>query len=112
MTHINGPRWALRPDSPPHAEARRQAVREALQRAREYADAPGTHLAALLEITDLGAENAAPLPPVPAAPGSFRGRAAYGGAEPETPPALDLEPQRRTVYAQVNARFTMAPPKL
>ncbi|MFE7325169.1 hypothetical protein ACFU8W_09355 [Streptomyces sp. NPDC057565] len=51
-------------------------------------------------------------PPAPAAPGSFRGRAAYGGAEPETLPALDLEPQRQTVYAQVDARFTMEPPKL
>ncbi|MGW3656746.1 SIMPL domain-containing protein [Streptomyces sp. NPDC005151] len=112
MTHINGPWWNLRPDSPAHAQARRQAVQEALKRAREYADALGTHLTALLEIADLGAENTAPLPPMPAAPASFRSSAAYGGAEPETPPALDLEPQRQTVYAQVNARFTMAPPKL
>ncbi|GAA3480817.1 hypothetical protein GCM10018966_053480 [Streptomyces yanii] len=55
---------------------------------------------------------APPTTPAPAAPGSFRGRAAYGGAEPETLPALDLEPQRQTVYAQVDARFTMEPPKL
>ncbi|MYU48382.1 hypothetical protein GTV15_20535, partial [Streptomyces sp. SID7803] len=25
------------------------------------------------------------------------------------PPPVDLEPQRQTVYAQVNARFTMTP---
>ncbi|MEU9459761.1 SIMPL domain-containing protein [Streptomyces sp. NPDC048312] len=110
MTRVNGPWWGLRPDSPAHATARRQAVHEAVQRAREYADALGAQLTALVELADLGAENAAP--PVPAAPGAMRGRAAFAGAAPEAAPALDLEPQRQTVYAQVNARFIMAPPKL
>ncbi|MGN5637603.1 SIMPL domain-containing protein, partial [Streptomyces sp. AC154] len=49
MTRIDGPWWALRPNSPAHGEARRQAVREAVQRAREYADAVGAQLAALVE---------------------------------------------------------------
>ncbi|MCX5432354.1 SIMPL domain-containing protein [Streptomyces sp. NBC_00257] len=110
MTRVNGPWWGLRPDSPAHATARRQAVHEAVQRAREYADALGAQLTALVELADLGAENAAP--PVPAAPGAMRGRAAFAGAAPEPAPALDLEPQRQTVYAQVNARFIMSPPKL
>ncbi|WP_385619642.1 SIMPL domain-containing protein [Streptomyces sp. P8-A8] len=110
MTRVNGPWWGLRPDSPAHATARRQAVREAVQRAREYADALGAQLTALVELADLGAENAAP--PVPAAPGAMRGRAAFAGAAPEAAPTLDLEPQRQTVYAQVNARFIMSPPKL
>ncbi|MEV6744512.1 SIMPL domain-containing protein [Streptomyces sp. NPDC058322] len=110
MTRVNGPWWGLRPDSPAHATARRQAVHEAVQRAREYADALGAQLTALVELADLGAENAAP--PVPAAPGAMRGRAAFAGAAPEAAPALDLEPQRQTVYAQVNARFIMSPPKL
>ncbi|TXS03112.1 hypothetical protein EAO73_20565, partial [Streptomyces sp. col6] len=35
-----------------------------------------------------------------------------GGAGAPPPPPVDLEPQRQTVYAQVNARFTMTPPKL
>ncbi|MEU9316425.1 SIMPL domain-containing protein [Streptomyces sp. NPDC048295] len=110
MTRINGPWWGLRPDSPAHATARRQAVHEAVQRAREYADALGSHLTALLELTDLGAENTTPttLP----TPGATRGRAAYGATAPEPPPTLDLEPQRQTVHAQVNARFLMSPPKL
>ncbi|WP_329593064.1 SIMPL domain-containing protein [Streptomyces sp. NBC_01362] len=110
MTRVNGPWWGLRPDSPAHATARRQAIHEAVQRAREYADALGAQLTALVELADLGAENAAP--PVPAAPGAMRGRAAFAGAAPEPAPALDLEPQRQTVYAQVNARFIMSPPKL
>ncbi|MFD0020973.1 SIMPL domain-containing protein [Streptomyces sp. NPDC058382] len=110
MTRIDGPWWALRPDSPAHGEARRQAVREAVQRAREYADAVGARLAALVELADLGAENAAPV--MPAAPGGYGLTRGFGGAPPEPAPALDLEPQRQTVYAQVNARFTMTPPTL
>ncbi|MFF8912476.1 SIMPL domain-containing protein [Streptomyces sp. NPDC015032] len=111
MTSINGPWWSLRPDSPAHANARRQAVREAVQRAREYADALGAHLTALVELADIGAENTTP---APARPGGIRSRGAYGGAatESSSAPDLDLEPQRQTVYAQVNARFTMSPPKL
>ncbi|MFR0351960.1 SIMPL domain-containing protein [Streptomyces sediminimaris] len=107
LTRVDGPWWALRPDSPAHREARRQAVREAVQRAREYAEALGTSLAALLELADIGAEDAQPYPQ---APGRMRSMA-YGGAE-DTTPALDLEPQRQRVHAAVNARFTMHPPRL
>ncbi|UYQ61548.1 SIMPL domain-containing protein [Streptomyces peucetius] len=109
LTHVTGPWWSLRPDSPAHGEARRQAVREAVQRAREYADAIGGRLSALIELADIGAEAPTPAYPMPAQPGAMRG---FGAAATETAPALDLEPQRQTVYAQVNARFTMTPPKL
>ncbi|WP_393056927.1 SIMPL domain-containing protein [Streptomyces sp. LN549] len=110
MTRIDGPHWALRPDSPAHGQARRQAVHEAVQRAREYADAVGAQLAALVELADLGAENATP---APFARGAYGGPPPLtGGAAPGAAPALDLEPQQKTVYAQVNARFIMTPPKL
>ncbi|MGW1071767.1 SIMPL domain-containing protein [Streptomyces sp. NPDC002537] len=109
LTRVEGPWWALRPDSPAHREARQQAVREAVQRAREYAGALGAQLVALVELADLGAENTLPVAPPPA-PGGMMRAAAYGGAAPA--PALDLEPQRQMVYAQVNARFTMTPPAL
>jgi hypothetical protein len=36
----------------------------------------------------------------------------YAAAEDTAAAPLDLEPQRQRVYAQVNARFTMAHPKL
>ncbi len=40
-------------------------------------------------------------------------RASFAGAEVADEAApLDLEPQRQRVYAQVNARFTMVPPRL
>ncbi|MGW1951806.1 SIMPL domain-containing protein [Streptomyces sp. NPDC001920] len=109
LTHVDGPWWALRPDSPAHRQARQQAVREAVQRAREYAEALGTTLSALVELADIGAENTPPLPP---APGGRMRSMAYAAAESSTAAPLDLEPQRQHVHAQVNARFTMAPPRL
>lgn len=110
LTQIDGPWWSLRPTSPAHGEARRQAVLEAVQRARAYAEALGAHLAALVELADLDAENATPYPPAPGA--GMRTMAFAGAAEDTGPPPLDLEPQRQTVHAQVNARFTMTPPQL
>ncbi|MEY2227239.1 SIMPL domain-containing protein [Streptomyces sp. BF23-19] len=109
LTEVDGPWWALRPTSPAHGRARRQAVLEAVQRAREYAEALGADLAALVELADLGAENAAPFTP---APGAGMRTMAFSATEDAGPPPLDLEPQRQTVYAQVNARFTMTPPQL
>jgi uncharacterized protein len=107
LTRVDGPWWDLRPDSPAHREARRQAVKEAVQRAREYAEALGTSLAALVELADIGAENPEPYP---LAKGGRMRSAAY--AAEDAAAALDLEPQRQSVYAQVNARFTMTPPRL
>ncbi|MFG2439078.1 SIMPL domain-containing protein [Streptomyces sp. NPDC048508] len=109
LTRVDGPWWDLRPDSPTHRDARRQAVHEAVQRAREYAEALGTTLAALVELADTGVEPA-PLP----APGGARFRRAAFAADPadDEPAPLDLEPQRQHVHAQVDARFTMAPPQL
>ncbi|GAA4047442.1 hypothetical protein GCM10022233_16740 [Streptomyces shaanxiensis] len=108
LTRVDGPWWALRPDSPAHREARQQAVREAVQRAREYAGALGSSLAALVELADIGAENA----PYPQAPGGRMRSMAYAAAEDTAAAPLDLEPERQHVHAQVNARFTMTPPQL
>ncbi len=83
-------------------------MREAVRRAREYAQALGAELAAIVELADIGAENA----PLPEPAASMRAAApGYGGAA-EQPPALDLEPRRQAVYAHVNARFTMTRPAL
>ncbi|MET7702626.1 SIMPL domain-containing protein [Streptomyces sp. NPDC005485] len=111
ITRVDGPWWTLRPDSPAHREARHKAVHEAVQRAREYAGALGTTLAALVEIADLGAENTQPY--AAEAPSGRRMRSmAYAADIEDTAAPLDLEPQRQHVHAQVNARFTMTPPKL
>lgn len=108
LTRVDGPWWVLRPNSPAYKRARQQAVREAVQRAREYAEALGTTLAALVELADIGAETPQLLSP--AAPGG-RMRTMAAVAD-EAPAPLDLEPQRQRVHAAVNARFTMAPPQL
>lgn len=104
LTHVDGPQWALRPDSPAHRQARQQAVHEAVQRAREYAEALGADLTALLELADLDTDS-------PAAPVARTRSLAYGAPD-DTPAPLDLEPQRQHVVARVNARFTMTPPRL
>ncbi|MFJ8663010.1 SIMPL domain-containing protein [Streptomyces sp. NPDC093795] len=108
LTSVDGPWWALRPDSPAYAEARRLAVTEAVARARAYAEALGTSLASLLELSDAGLAG----PGIPM-PRDFAGAPVAFAAEGvgETPP-LDLEPQRQTVTAEVVARFTMRPPAL
>ncbi|UUU21283.1 SIMPL domain-containing protein [Streptomyces sp. DSM 40750] len=111
LTSVDGPWWSLRPNSPAHRQARQKAVKEAVQRAREYADALDTTLAALVELADIGAE-ATPQSFGPAAPrGPMRSARAKGAEDTDAAP-LDLEPQRQHVYAQVNARFTMQPPRL
>ncbi|WP_031002655.1 SIMPL domain-containing protein [Streptomyces sp. NRRL F-5727] len=108
QTEVDGPWWELRQDSEAYAEARRLAVAEAVRRARAYAEALGTSLGSLLELSDAGLPEAGTPKGGGFAPmlASFAGEGA-GGA-----PSLDLEPQRRTVTAEVIARFTMLPPAL
>ncbi|MFG3493559.1 SIMPL domain-containing protein [Streptomyces sp. NPDC047928] len=106
LTRVDGPWWTLHPHSPAHDQAHRQAVDNALHRARAYAQALGTHLTALLELTDTD---------TPGHPGPYAGtsRMAFATeAAPDTPPPLDLEPQRQTITAHVHARFTLHPPTI
>ncbi len=107
VTRVDGPSWDLRPDSPVHRRAREQAVQGAVRRAREYAQALGTTLAALVELADSGSHEGRPR----AAFERRVVRASAGGAA-DTPEALDLEPQRMRVRAEVTAQFTMNPPSL
>ncbi|EEP71583.1 hypothetical protein MCAG_01910 [Micromonospora sp. ATCC 39149] len=103
QVEIAGPWWSLRPDSPAHRDARHAAIADALARAREYAEALGARVTALLELADTG------LTPQPMlARGAFAG----GGAEAGGPPELDLDPQPQTVHAAVEARFTISEPVL
>ncbi|MFG2331273.1 SIMPL domain-containing protein [Streptomyces sp. NPDC048604] len=105
LTRVDGPWWTLRPDSPAYARVRRLAVRAAVQRAREYAEALGTTLDALLELSDTGTD----LIPPPQAGGL---RMAFAAEAVEPTPPLTLEPQLQTASAEVTARFTLHPPTL
>lgn len=109
LTSVTGPWWALRPDSPAHREARRTAVHDAVRRAREYADALGATLVALLELSDSGL---GPGRPTPAGRSLHRAAHTEGMAQAETPDAMELEPVRQIVTAQVEAHFVMTPPRL
>ncbi|WP_010475324.1 SIMPL domain-containing protein [Streptomyces somaliensis] len=102
LTRVDGPWWTLRPTSPTHTQARRQAVHNAIHRARDYAHALGTELDALLELDDTTPDHT----PFPAA------RMAYATETTQTTPPLDLQPQRQTITAHITARFTLHPPTL
>ncbi|MEU7930474.1 SIMPL domain-containing protein [Micromonospora echinofusca] len=99
---VAGPWWALRPGSPAHREARHAALADALLRAREYAEALGARVTALIELADAGA-----------AEQPMMSRMAYAadGAE-SAPPELELDPQPQTVHAAVHARFAISEPVL
>jgi uncharacterized protein YggE len=102
QTSIAGPWWELRPTSPVYAEARRAAVAEAIARAREYADALGARVTSLLELADAGMGGG----------GQPKMRAMSFGTAMDAggPPQLELEPQRQTVHALVEARFAISDP--
>lgn len=110
LTTVDGPWWALRPHSPAYARARRQAVQDALRRAREYADALDTTLAALTELADTGTGTS--LPHHGADRGTRMTRTAAMAKGDPAPEPLDLEPPRMQVRAEVSAQFTMNPPSL
>lgn len=105
QTHVYGPTWSLRPNSPVHREARRAAVAEAITRAQEYADALGAEVAELIELADPGLGRATE---------SLATFQAFGvaGASRGGAPELQLEPQRQRVQAAVEARFTITSPML
>ncbi|MEV0563334.1 SIMPL domain-containing protein [Dactylosporangium sp. NPDC050588] len=106
QTHVHGPMWSLRPDSPVFKEVRRDAVADAIVRGKEYADALGAQVVDLLELSDpglsRGSESFAQFQAYDA--GAMK-RASYGGPAP-----LELDPQRQRVRAEVEARFTITAP--
>ncbi|MFG2058223.1 SIMPL domain-containing protein [Micromonospora sp. NPDC048930] len=103
QVEVAGPWWSLRPESPAYREARHAAIADALARAREYAEALGARVTALLELADTGPSAA---PPMVA-------RAAFAKGGPGgAPPELELDPQPQPVQAAVEARFTISEPVL
>lgn len=98
QTSISGPWWQLRPGSPAGAEVRREAIADALSRAREYADAVGARVERLIEISDEGAGGGAhPM---------MRAAAFNLGSAPE----LEIDPQLQTVQAAVVVRVAITEP--
>ncbi|MEU8802819.1 SIMPL domain-containing protein [Spirillospora sp. NPDC048819] len=108
-TYVDGPEWELRRDSEVYRRAARQAAHEAVERARSYAEALGSRLTGLVELSDEG------LGRPQDAGGPVTLAAAYGrglGDAPDEPEPIDLEPATQIVRAAVEARFTVSPPDL
>lgn len=105
LAGVTGPWWRLREDSPVRREVRLKAAKDAMLRAREYAEAFGGRITGLVEAADTGLltghgeERHAGMAMLTG------GRVARGAED------LDFEPARQTVRAQVEARFTMTIPE-
>lgn len=106
MVGLEGPFWALRPDSDAYRRARTEAVGDARRRAEEYAAAAGARLTGLVQLADLGMSGPESAPMAMAAAGKFRDAAGSVADELQ----FDLEPIPQTVFASVEARFTATQP--
>ncbi|WP_448626833.1 SIMPL domain-containing protein [Geodermatophilus sp. URMC 64] len=105
MVTLDGPYWALRPESDAYRQARTEAVRDARRRAEEYAAAAGARVTGLVEIADVGLSAPETFAAAPAA--MFRTAAHDSVADEVT---FDVEPVPQTVSATVEARFTATQP--
>jgi len=108
LCEISGPWWQLRADSPVYRSARLAAVRDAMLRAREYAEAFGAEITGLVEVADQGMSAAGTGPGIFSAAATMTTKS-YDAADQ---PFFDLEPARQEVTGQVEARFTMSEPSL
>jgi uncharacterized protein len=90
---------------------RQDAARDAIARAREYAEAVGGRLTGLVELADVGLTTDRRQPAMFAAPMGGPAPAMARSGEAYEPPPIDLEPQVQVVHAGVEARFTMSPPE-
>jgi uncharacterized protein len=107
MVALQGPFWALRPDSDRYRQARTEAVRDARRRAEEYAAAVGSRLIGLIEIADTGMS----MPD--SAPMAMTGAALFAKSARDSVAdeiSFEVEPAPQTVFASVEARFTLTQP--
>ncbi len=122
LSQVQGPWWRLRTNSDAHVRARLQAVREAVDRARVYAEALGAHLTGVVELADVGlssdvahsssrqAAGSHGAPSQEAGAASFGARNLSAGAADSSPPPLNLEPEQIEASARLEATFTMSDP--
>src|SRR5258708_31699929 len=94
MVAVTGPAWRLRPGSQVYRQVRLAAARDATQRAREYAEAFGGRVTALVEAADTGLLGAGG----GGGPASFPAMAPAGGTEEAEPPRVCFEPPPHTAH--------------
>ena len=103
QTEVSGPWWQLKVGSRAGADVRKEAITDALQRAREYAEAVGSHVERLIEIADEGSGGVQPV-----MTRGFARKAEMAADSME----LELDPQQQTVQAAVIVRVAIStPPK-
>ena len=111
QTEVGGPWWELRPGSRLYGRVRVAAVRDAVRRARDYAEALGSDLTGLVELADArllsDSRGQTEAQVMSAARLPHRVRA----AAPEEF-SFDLVPAKQVVRATVEARFTIGEPDL
>jgi uncharacterized protein len=100
QTTISGPWWELRRGSPVHREVRRAAIADAISVARDYAEALGARVVALVEVADSGMQ----MQPM------MMARASFAEAADAGMPSIDLDPQVQSVHATIEARFRISMP--
>lgn len=98
---VSGPWWQLRPGSRAGADVRREAVTDALERAREYAAAVGSEVDRIVEIADAQAADAHPM--------MMRAAGVMAAAE-DSALAFQLDPEQQTVEARVLLKVTITEP--
>lgn len=107
LVAVNGPEWQLRQNSPVRRDARLAAARDAVERAREYAEAFGATITGLVEAADAGLLAGEPRQPDRFV---FSGAKMAAAVSAQSSPEFDFEPAKQIVTAQVEARFTMTAP--
>ena len=100
LVAVAGPWWQLRPGNRADADVRREAVADALRRARDYAAAVGATPARILEISEAEGH------------GSHRMMMRAGAADMAEPAEFDLLPQQQTVQARVLLRVAVTEPSV
>jgi uncharacterized protein YggE len=110
LAEVAGPWWSLRRDSPVRAQARLEAVQDAVRRARDYARALDADVSSLVEVADTGLLSHGGIISPGMAPVAARGLARGGSAPEEL--TFDLTPVKQNVRASVEARFRMTSPSL
>ncbi|MBM2622500.1 SIMPL domain-containing protein [Actinoplanes sp. LDG1-06] len=100
---VSGPWWQMRPGSRAGAEVRREAIADALSRAREYAAAVGAQVDKLVEIADEGLGGGQPM---------MRMAAFEMAGAADSAAGFEVDPQPQTVQASVTVRVTITEPDL
>lgn len=111
QTEVGGPWWELRPGSRLYGRVRVAAVRDAVRRARDYAEALGSGLTGLLELADarLLSDSRGQAEAQVMSPARLPHRVRAAAPEEFS---FDLVPAKQVVRATVEARFTIGEPDL